>query len=76
MIQTYRPPRAKISPLPPLDTVIEGYGAWRVFTAAAGALLKNRRSRPGPGGVTGLSPHLRRDLGFPPEHKAPNYWDL
>ncbi len=57
---------------PPLQDVIRRFGAWRVLLAALSALVwrQSASQRPPPGDIEGLSAHLRRDLGLPPERSV------
>ncbi|SLN17994.1 hypothetical protein ROJ8625_00604 [Roseivivax jejudonensis] len=51
-----------------IDATIARHGALRVLMAALGALLRPAAPHPPPeAGVDGLTPHLRRDIGLPPE---------
>lgn len=58
-----------------ISDVIEEFGAWRVLAAAVRSLL---RRKPGRSRLEAseLSSHLRRDVGLPPVHVQPRYWDI
>lgn len=52
-----------------IDAAIDAHGAGRVLLRAALALVAPRRRPPTP---SHLSPHLRRDIGLPPEAVRPH----
>lgn len=66
MTRTIADPRAA------LERLAAEYGAARVLAAAiAAAFRPARRARPPDAGA--LGPHLRRDIGLPPEPRAPRH---
>lgn len=60
-------PARVLSPRPGIETLIDRFGAMPVLWATIRALLLPRRRRPRPPDPYLLSPHLRRDIGLPPE---------
>ena len=53
--------------------LVDQHGVWPVMRALAAVLLPKR------GEVIhldSLSPHLRRDMGLPPQEMGPKYWEL
>ncbi|SNR54130.1 hypothetical protein [Puniceibacterium sediminis] len=58
---------------PPLQDVIDRFGAWRVLLAALAALLWRRPVVPRPAArrAVPLSAHISRDIGLPPPGSAP-----
>lgn len=47
-----------------IEKAIAEHGSWRVLCAALAAAMPGRRHS---GSAAGLSSHLRRDIGLPPE---------
>ncbi|MFD1341065.1 hypothetical protein [Litorisediminicola beolgyonensis] len=64
-----------LDPVPQTDTSIDAliarHGALKVLAAALRALLRPPQLRPPPLRAQDLDPHLRRDLGLPPERADP-----
>lgn len=60
-------PARLLTPRPGVDILIDRFGATAVLWATVRALLRPRRRRPRPPDPYLLSPHLRRDIGIPPE---------
>lgn len=70
-------PLRALTPRPTIDRLIQRYGAMPVLWATIRALLMPRRRRPRPPDPYHLSPHLRRDIGIPPEPPhVPRYFEL
>lgn len=62
---------------PRMKVMLAQYGVMPVLWALARALLAPRRRRPRPPDLHELSPHLRRDIGLPPEAPhVPQYFEL
>lgn len=62
---------------PKIETLLAHHGTLPVLWALARALLNPRRRRPRPPDPYELSPHLRRDIGLPPEEPyIPKYYEL
>jgi hypothetical protein len=70
-------PARALSPRSSIERLIDRYGATAVLTATLRALVVPRRRRARPPDPYSLSPHLRRDIGIPPEGPiAMRYYDL
>jgi hypothetical protein len=70
-------PARALSPRSSIERLIDRYGATAVLMSTIRALLMPRRRRPRPPDPYSLSPHMRRDIGIPPEPHVPlRYYDL
>lgn len=62
---------------PALHRLILRHGARAVTFALFRALVIKRRKRPRPPDIYHLSPHMRRDIGLPPQPPhVPRYYEL
>ncbi|WP_282602007.1 hypothetical protein [Paracoccus sp. PARArs4] len=63
--------------MPAMHRLILRHGASAVAWAMLRALLMPRKRRPRPPDPYHLSPHMRRDIGLPPEAPhVPRYYEL
>ncbi|RMC34286.1 hypothetical protein [Paracoccus alkanivorans] len=70
-------PARVLTPRPTIERLIHRYGAMPVLWATIRALLMPRKRRARPPDPYHLSPHLRRDIGLPPERPhVPKYYEL
>jgi hypothetical protein len=75
MIAELHPQAARLHPS--LHRLIVRHGATAVTWALIRALLAPRRRRARPPDPYHLSPHMRRDIGLPPEPPhVPRYYEL
>lgn len=61
---TYDDTKGPMRPVPSIDAVLAAHGAGKVLAAAVAALLRGRLRKAKPPDISGLSPHLLRDIGF------------
>ncbi|WP_304616778.1 hypothetical protein [Paracoccus sp. (in: a-proteobacteria)] len=75
MIAELHPQASRLNPA--LHRLIARHGRMAVLWAMIRALLLPRRRRPRPPDPYHLSPHMRRDIGLPPEPPTvPRYYEL
>lgn len=75
MIADLHPQTARLRPA--MHRLIARHGATAVLWAAIRAALLPRRRRPRPPDPYLMSPHMRRDIGLPPQGPhVPRYYDL
>lgn len=58
-----------------ISDVIEEFGAWKVLVVVLKEIFRFKWSR-NVVEPSGMTTHLRRDVGMPPDPGDPQYWDL
>ncbi len=66
MLEAHNPNRADTAP-DGIEALVARHGALPVLVAVLRALLRRPQLRPPPADPAALTPHLRRDIGLPPE---------